>query len=191
MIGLIIKLLLSGGSLFYTVYLFYSGSWGWGITFIFITALFVLFIFRNENILLAFNQIRLQNMEKANKHISRIRQPQYLPKRQRAYYYYLKGMVGAQNAGMSETEKHFRKALSIGLRTQQDQAMAKMNLAAICMGSGRKREAQTLLKEAKKLDKNGILDEQIKMLKQQMGRVTSKNQMRMAQMMKGKRGKMR
>lgn len=191
MIGLIIKILLSLSSLFYTGFLFYNGNWGWGITFIFVTALIVVFIFRNENILMAFNQIRLQNMDKANKYLNRIKQPQYLPKRQRAYYYYLKGMVGAQNAGMGETEKSFRKALSIGLRTGQDQAMAKMNLAAICMGSGRKREAQILLKEAKKLDKNGILEEQIKMLKQQMGRVTSRNQMRMAQMMKGKRGKMR
>lgn len=191
MIGLIIKILLSLSSLFFTGFLFYNGNWGWGITFIFVTALIVLFIFRNENILLAFNQIRLQNMDKASKYLNRIKQPQYLPKRQRAYYYYLRGMVGAQNAGMGETEKNFRKALSIGLRTGQDQAMAKMNLAAICMGSGRKREAQNLLKEARKLDKNDVLEDQIKMLKQQMGRVTSRNQMRMAQMMKGKRGKMK
>lgn len=186
MIGLIIKILASLGMVSFTAYQFSIGNWGWGIFLIFLCAIPPLLIFRNENILLAFNQIRLQNMDKAIKHLSRIKQPQYLIKSQRAYYYYLLGLTGSQSAGMGETEKRFRKALEIGLRSDQDKAIAKMNIGAICMGSGRKREAQNLLNEAKKLDKNGILGEQIKMLKQQMGRVTSKNQMRMAQMNKGK-----
>ena len=69
--------------------------------------------------------------------------------------------------------------------------MAKLNLAAVCMGTGRRREAEALLTEAKKLDKKGMLTEHIKNLKKHMGRATSQNQMRMAQMNKGKKGKMR
>jgi len=48
-----------------------------------------------------------------------------------------------------------------------------------------------LLAEAKKLDKDGLLAEHLKSLKKQMGKATSANQMRMAQMSKGQRGKMR
>jgi len=38
------------------------------------------------------------------------------------------------------------------------------------MTKRRKREAQLLLKEAKSLDKNGMLNEQIQMMKKQMKR---------------------
>lgn len=187
MIGLILKLLLTLGSLFYTVYLFAEGSWGWAICFIFVAAFFVLTIFRNENILLALNQMRLQNTEKASKYLNRIKQPQFLIKGQRAYYYYLSGLAGANSNSMGEAEALFRKALNIGLRNDQDKAMAKMNIAAICMGTGRRKEAEQLLTDAKKLDKKGVLTDYIKNLKKQMGRAASKNQMRMAQQMKGKK----
>ena len=179
--------MLSARSAVFTFYLFADGSWGWGICFIFVTAFFVLTIFRNENILLALNQMRLQRPEKAAKYLARIRQPQFLIKRQRAYYYYLMGLSGANSNSMGQAEQLFRKALNIGLKNKQDQAMAKMNIAAICMGTGRRKEAETLLTEAKKLDEKGVLTDYIKNLKKQMGRATSKNQMRMAQQMKGKK----
>ncbi|MCH2233406.1 MAG: DUF2892 domain-containing protein [Crocinitomicaceae bacterium] len=188
MISLIIKLVLSLGSLFYTGYLFATGSWGWGIMFIFVTALFVLLIFRNENILLALAQMRTQNYEKAQKYLGRIKQPQFLLKRQRAYFYYLTGLAGGQQNSLGQAESLFRKALSIGLKNDHDKAMAKMNLAAICMSTGRRKEAETLLTEAKKHDTKGMLTDYIKDLRKQMGRATSRNQMRMAQMNKGKRG---
>ena len=92
---------------------------------------------------------------------------------------------------MSETEKLYRKALSEGLKQDHDRAMAKLNIAAVCMQTGRRREAETLLSESKKLDTKGNLTEHIKDLKKHMGRTTSANQMRQAQMSKGKKGKMR
>lgn len=187
MIALIIKLILTLGSLFYTGYLFSVGSWGWAIFFIFITAFFGLFIFRNENILLALNQMRLQNVEKAAKYINRIKQPQYLMRGQRAYYYYMKALTGGQQRGLGEMEQLFRKALATGLRNVQDQAMTKMYIASLCLQTGRRREAETLLAEAKKLDKKGMLTDHIKELKKHFGKSTSRNQMRMAQMNKGKK----
>ncbi|MCB0479600.1 MAG: DUF2892 domain-containing protein [Crocinitomicaceae bacterium] len=191
MIGFILRGILTLSSLFFTFWFFYTGFWGWGITMIFVSTIFVLSYFRNENIILALNDIRTGNTEKAIKKLNRIKNPNFLIRTQRAYYYYLRGLSGAQTLTMAETEKYFRKALSTGLRTDQDQAVAKMNVAAMCMGSGRKREAKVLLAEAKKQDKNGILAEQIKMLNQRMAQTGSKNQMRMAQMMKGKKPKMR
>ena len=49
-----------------------------------------------------------------------------------------------------------------------DVAMAKLSLAGIAMQKRRKREATTLLQEAKKLDKQNMLAEQIKMMSQQL-----------------------
>ncbi|WP_027418847.1 tetratricopeptide repeat protein [Crocinitomix catalasitica] len=191
MFGLIIKGALTLGSLLFTIFLFASGSWGWGIMFIFITAILGLFIFRNENLIMAALQLRQQNMEKAKKFLGRIKQPQYLFRGQRAYYFFLMGHVNSQGSSMGQVESYFRKALSIGLKKDYDQAMAKLSIGAICLQTGRRREAESMLNEAKKLDTKGMLTDHIKGLKKQMGRATSQNQMRMAQMSKGKRGKMK
>ena len=54
---------------------------------------------------------------------------------------------------------------------KHDMAMAKLSLAGIAMQKRRKREATALLKEAKKLDKQGIMGEQIKLMQQQLKRI--------------------
>jgi hypothetical protein len=59
----------------------------------------------------------------------------------------------------------------LGLILKQDQAMAKLSLAGILMAKRNKREATRLLNEAKKLDKKGMLAEQIRMMKQQLKRI--------------------
>jgi hypothetical protein len=72
---------------------------------------------------------------------------------------------------MNQSEKHFKKAIQLGLSMKQDIAMAKLNLAGISMTKRRKREAQKLLKEAKDLDSQGMLKDQIRMMKQQMKKI--------------------
>jgi len=52
-----------------------------------------------------------------------------------------------------------------------DLAMAKLSLAGILMQKRRKREATTLLSEAKKADTHNVLSQQIKMMQQQMKKI--------------------
>jgi hypothetical protein len=52
-----------------------------------------------------------------------------------------------------------------------DVAMAKLQLAGIAMTKRRKREAQMLIADVKKLDKHGMFKDQIKQLKQNMKRI--------------------
>jgi hypothetical protein len=174
-------------ALSFNTWLFFSGHWGWGITFIFVTALIILSFFRNENMILALNQMRLGNTDKAKKHINRITHPQFLPRKQHAYVLYLQAVMNSQEYGFVKSEQILRKALALGLRTGQDNAVARMHLAGICAQTGRKNEAVSLLSEAKKLDKDGIMKDQIKMMQQQLQMAPSKNQMRMAQMMGGRK----
>ena len=68
-------------------------------------------------------------------------------------------------------EKHFRESLKLGLSMSHDIAMAKLSLAGIMMQKRRKREAVMLLNEAKKLDKHGLLTQQIKLMQTQMKRI--------------------
>ena len=90
--------------------------------------------------------------------------------KQQGYYNYLHGIIHSQK-NLTQAEKYFKKALKLGLTMDYDVAMAKLSLAGIAMQKRRKREATTLLNEAKKLDKNNMLTEQIKMMQQQMKKI--------------------
>jgi hypothetical protein len=187
MIAFIIRIVLALVATGFNIYLFATGHWGWGITFLFVTALIILSFFRNENVLLALNQMRVGNTDKAKKYIDRISHPEYLPKKQHAYVLFLKAVMGGQELGFANSEKLLRRALELGLRTGEDNAVARMHLAGICAQTGRKNEAVALLGEAKKLDKNGMMRDQIKTMQSQLQMAPSKNQMRQAQMMGGRK----
>ncbi|GAB5417429.1 MAG: hypothetical protein Crog4KO_30110 [Crocinitomicaceae bacterium] len=187
MIGFIIRCALAVGTLLATYLLFADGYWGWGITMIIPIFIIGFSFFRNENMILALNQMRLGNTDKAKKYINRISAPQFLPKKQHAYVLFLKAVLSTQELGFAKSEQMLRKAIDMGLRTSQDNAVARMHLAGICVQTGRRKEAQTLLAEAKKMDKNGMMKDQINQMQSQLRVAPSKNQMRMAQMMGGRK----
>lgn len=187
MIRFIIRCALALASLVFTVLLFADGHWGWGIVLIFVTAIIGLSFFRNENMILAMNQMRLGNTDKAKHYMNKITHPQLMPRKQHAYVIFLQAVLNTQEFGFGKSEAMLRKALSLGLRTKQDGAVARMHLAGICAQTGRKSEAVSLLAEAKKMDESGMMKEQITMMQKQMQQAPSKNQMRMAQMMGGRK----
>ena len=166
-----IKLILAVLSLAWSVYEFSEGHIGNGIAILLLVGMFVLLYFKNEFILLAFIQLRRQNFPGAQKWLSYIKNPSaVLVKKQEGYYNYLQGIMMSQT-NITQAEKYFKKAIRLGLSMNTDLAMAKLQLAGIAATKRRKREATTLLNEAKKLDKHGMLKEQIQMLKQQMKRI--------------------
>ena len=165
-----IKLVLAVAILAVVVWQFSEGYIGNGIMFIFLAAIFVFLYFKNELILLAFLRLRKQDFPGAQKWLARIKNPEgALTKKQQGYYNYLSGLMVSQT-NMNEAEKFFKKAISLGLSMNTDLAVAKMNLAGIALSKNRRREAQTLLTEAKKLDKHNMMQDQIKMMQQQMKR---------------------
>jgi hypothetical protein len=183
----IIRCIIATIALGFNVFLFINGNWGWGITFLFVTAIVILSFFRNESMILALNQMRLGNTDKAKMYINRITHPNLLPRKQHAYVLFLQAVMNTQEFGFSKSEQYLRKAIGLGLRTGQDNAVARMHLAGICLQTGRKSEAEKLLAEAKKLDNTGMMREQINSMLNQMKMAPSKNQMRMAQMMGGRK----
>lgn len=187
MINFFIRCLVAASSLAYVVYLFSTGYWGWAICMIFVTAIIGLSFFRNERMIMGLNQMRLGNTDKAKMHINKITAPQFLPRKQHAYVLFLQAVLNSQEIGFAKSEQLLRKALSMGLRTAQDNAVARMHLAGICAQTNRRTEAVSLLAEAKKLDKSGMMREQITQMQKQMQMgVPSKNQIRMAQMSGGR-----
>ena len=166
-----IKLVLAAAVVAWAVYLFTRNEILSGISLLLLAGMFVLLYFKNEIIVLAFLRLRKQDFEGAQKWLDKIKNPEAaLVTKQQGYYNYLNGLMISQT-NMTKAEKYFKKAIKLGLSMDQDLAMAKLNLAGIAMSKRRKREAQMLLTEAKKLDKHNMLTDQIRMIKQQMKRI--------------------
>ncbi len=166
-----LKLIIAGLIIACSVYQFIEGNIGNGIFLILLSLIFIFLYFRNEIILLAFLRMRKQDLAGTQKWLEKIKNPEAaLVKKQQGYYNYLHGIIFSQT-NLSQAEKFFKKALKLGLTMDYDVAMAKLSLAGIAMQKRRKREATTLLNEAKKLDKQNMLTEQIKMMQQQMKKI--------------------
>ncbi len=166
-----IKLIIAGLLIALGIYQIIERSIGNGIFLILLSTIFIFLYFKNEMILLAFLKLRKQDMDGAKKWLDKIKNPEgALVKKQQGYYNYLNGIMVSQT-NLTQAEKFFKKAIQLGLSMDQDLALAKLQLAGIAMTKRRKMEANTLLTEAKKLDKHGMLKEQIKMMKEQMKKI--------------------
>ena len=167
----IIKLILAIAFFLYGGYEFYESYIGNGIFLTLLSGMMVLLYFKNEMIFLAFLRLRKQDFQGTERWLNKIKSPERsLVRKQQGYFYYLHGIIQSQN-NLTTAEKHFKKAIQLGLTMTHDLAMAKMSLAGIMMQKRRKREATALLAEAKKLDKHGMLTEQVKIMQQQMKRI--------------------
>lgn len=166
-----IKLVVAAAIIAFAVYQFTENNIGNGIFLILLSSLFVLLYFKNEILVLAFLQLRKQNMDGAKKYLDKIKNPETaLIKKQQGYFNYLNGILVSQS-NLNLAEKYFKKAIELGLSMDQDLALAKLQLAGIAASKRRKIEAEKLLGEAKKLDKHNMLKDQIVMLKQQLKRI--------------------
>jgi tetratricopeptide (TPR) repeat protein len=163
-----IKLVLTALFVIAAVWQFTESNIGNGIFLLLLSSMFVLLYFKNEMIIMAFLRLRKQDFAGAKKWLDKIKDPSSaLVRKQQGYYNYLNGLMVSQT-NLTLAEKYFKKAVEFGLSMDQDLAMAKLNLAGIAMTKNRRIEAEKLLIEAKKLDKQGMLKEQITSLKAQL-----------------------
>lgn len=166
-----IKLVIAGLLIATAIWQFIEGEIGNGIFLLLLSSIFIFLYFKNEMILLAFLRLRKQDFEGAKKWLDKIKNPEAaLVTKQQGYYWYLHGLMISQT-NITQAEKFFKRALKLGLSMDHDLAMAKLNLAGIAMTKRRKREATILLNEAKKLDKQGMMKDQIRMMKEQMKKI--------------------
>ncbi|MEG0762057.1 hypothetical protein SAMN05421796_11234 [Chryseobacterium piscicola] len=163
-----IKFVISALMIAAAVYLMMNRNIGWGIVLVILSAVPIFLYFKNEYILLAFWQLRKQNMEKAGLWLRKITNyTSQLDKNQYGYFHYLQGLTLAQD-NPTKIEPYMKKALDYGLNMKHDRAMATLNLAAAALSKGRKQEGQKLLEEAKRLDTAGMMTEHIKTMKAQL-----------------------
>jgi len=165
------KLIIAALIIFTAVWQFTESNIGNGIFLLLLSAFPIFLYFKNEFILLAFLKLRKQDFEGASKWLTYIKNPEgALVRKQQGYFNYLHGIMLSQT-NLNQSEKYFKKAIELGLSMDMDLAVAKLNLAGIAMSRRRKLEATNLLNEAKKLDKQNMLADQIKMMKDQMKKI--------------------
>ncbi|RAR75732.1 DUF2892 domain-containing protein [Flavobacterium aciduliphilum] len=166
-IKLVLVVLLFGTA----IWQFTESNIGNGIFLILVSLAPLFLYFRNEYILMAFLQLRKQNFEGAKKWLAKIKNPETaLVQKQQGYYNYLQGIMVSQT-NLVQAEKFFKKAIELGLNMDMDLAVAKLNLAGVALSRRRKLEATNLINEVKKLDKQGMLKDQINMMKEQMKKI--------------------
>lgn len=166
-----IKLILVALIIVAAVWQFTESNIGNGIFLIFLSLVPLFLYFKNEYILLAFLQLRKQNFDGAKKWLAKISNPETaLVQKQQGYYNYLQGLMLSQT-NLLQAEKFFKKAIELGLNMDMDLAVAKLNLAGVAMSRRRKLEATNLIAEVKKLDKQGMLKDQIAMMKEQLKKI--------------------
>jgi tetratricopeptide (TPR) repeat protein len=166
-----IKFIIAGLIIITGIWQFTESNIGNGIFLILLSGIPIFLYFKNEFILLAFLKLRKQDFEGAKKWLAYIKNPETaLVRKQQGYFNYLHGIMLSQT-NINQAEKFFKKAIELGLSMDMDLAVAKLNLAGVAMSRRRKLEATTLLNEAKKLDKQNMLKEQITMMKEQMKKI--------------------
>ncbi|RZK79771.1 MAG: DUF2892 domain-containing protein [Pedobacter sp.] len=164
----VVRLILGFVLLGISIALMVFSFWGWGILGVFLSIFVFVTFFYNENMLLAQWFLRKDDMVKAEKFLRKITNyEKQLIRVQHGYYNLLIGLIESRKAPM-QSEKYFKKSLTLGLHMDHNIALAKLSLAGIAMGKRNKREAQMYLTEAKKADKNKLLADQIKQMKDQM-----------------------
>ena len=173
-VRLIVGSLLFAGA----IALFIFGHWPWGILAILLSLVIFVTFFFNENMLLAQWFLRKDNMPKAEMFLKRIKNyEKELIKVQHGYYNLLIGLIESRRAPM-QSEKYFKKSLLLGLHMDHNIALAKLSLAGIAMAKRNKREATMYIAEAKKADKNKLLADQIKQMKDQLALMDKQQQVR-------------
>jgi membrane protein len=166
-----VKIIVAALIVLWAVYQFVQGKIGNGIALTLLAVFPILLYFRNEFLLLTFLRLRKQDMEGMEKWLGKIVHPETaLLRKQQGYYNYMYGIIYSRK-NLTQAEKYFRKALQLGLTMDYDVAMTKLSLAGIMIQKRKKREAQELLADAKKLDKQNMMTEHIKMMQQQLKKI--------------------
>jgi len=96
------------------------------------TVIFLIYgYYKYGTVYIAFQALKKERFDKAEKLISKIKNPTVLSKGQKSYYHYIQGYIAANRREWEKSYSEFTKALAIGLRTKNDTSIALLNLASI------------------------------------------------------------
>src|SRR5699024_10635746 len=111
----IVRIIIACALLAGAITLFVFKFWGWGSLVLLVAILVFVTVVFNEHMLIAQHHLRKERMEKAAKALGRITNyEKQLIRMQHGYYFLLIGLIESQKAPL-QSEKFFKRALSLGL----------------------------------------------------------------------------
>ena len=93
--------------------------------------LFIYGYFKYGTVYAAFQQIKKDNVKKAEELISKIKNPDKLTKGHKSYYYFTTGIIALEKKDFEKSHSDLTQALDIGLRTENDKSIVLLNLANV------------------------------------------------------------
>lgn len=123
--------------------------------------------FKYGTVYAAFQQLKKGNIDKAEKLISKIRNPNNLSKQQKSYYHFTTGIIASEKNEFDLSKSELIKALEIGLRTKNDTSIVLLNLANVEYERKELPSAKEYLNELKNYDLKPLV-------KSEMNKLTEK-----------------
>ena len=99
----------------------------------------------------AFHQVKRHRFEQAALLLKQTRKPQWLIKPQRAQYYFVQALIEANTNQADKARQNFLKALDIGLNSENNYAIAFLNLAYLELEANNQELARNYFEKAKLL----------------------------------------
>ncbi len=120
--------------------------------------------FKHGTVYLAFRHLKKKNFQKAEQLLSKIKNPELLDKSQKGYFYMSMGFIELHKQNLDEGNQNLTKALEIGLRTENDQALVNLQLAGISYQKGNFQKATHFLEQAKSCQHKPLIAQEIQRL---------------------------
>lgn len=151
--------------LVFGIYQFFKGEIYLGFSFTAAAFFLIYGYFRYGNVWLAFQNLMKGHNIKAEKLINSVKYPNLLSTQQKAYYFFVKGVLEQDKNNWDEAEIYYLKALEEGLHTSNNAAIANLNLAIIYHQKGLLDSANLSLRNAIELPHKTEVETEIQKLR--------------------------
>lgn len=131
--------------------------------------------FKNGTVYIAFQQLKKKNYLKAEKLLSKIKDPDALSKSQRGYYYFTRGFVLLNKEKLDDSLKDLTTALKIGLRTENDTSIVTLNIAAIELEKGNFEESRNYIEKTRSMKLKPMVIVELEKLEKDLTEVQNNN----------------
>ena len=118
---------------------------GSGVAFLVAGALFAYGHFRYGPVWLALRAARAGDIDRAATLLGQVRRPAMLSRESSAYYHLTQAVIMLARCEPAEAERALHGALSLGLRTRNDRAVAHLLLAEVLLARSARIEAEAQL----------------------------------------------
>ena len=105
--------------------------------------------FKNGTVYGSFQLLKKEKYDEAEKLLSKTKYPELLKKSQKSYYHFIKGFIELNRKNYEISSEQFATAIEMGLRTENDKAVANLALSEIELKKSNFERAQLILDNLK------------------------------------------